>query len=203
MRVVVLNDYEEYAEMAAAPLRHAGHTVLVAVAPLDFDGILAFKPDVIAVGIFRREEAFDRPITDFERDVLGARPIRELEGYPAITAVPIAIAATGLHEQDVPTTLRYDLFLVLPRDIKQYVPRIEALGAQPKRRRLSRCVCPMGDCRSRLFRIGPDDRDLYCPRCGAGVAVTGDGCVYTLPESPTHAIRAPLSAIEPPVVTFE
>jgi CheY-like chemotaxis protein len=203
MRVVVIDDFEEFADMAAAPLRRAGHTVLIATAPVDFGSVLAFRPDVIAIGIFRQDVAFDRPIRDFEQDVLGAKPIRELEGYPAITAVPIAIAATGLHEQDVPTTLRYDLFLTLPRDIKAYVPRLEALARQPRRRQLSEYVCPNGACRSRLFQVGSGGQDLYCPRCGAGVAMTADGILYTLPENPERAIAAPLSAIDAPTAPFD
>lgn len=203
MRVVVIDDYEEYADMVAAPLRHAGHTVLTTTSPVDFDRVLAFQSEVIAVGIFRQEIAFDRPIRDFEQDVLGAKPIRELESYPAITAVPIAIAATGLHEQDVPTTLRYDLFLTLPRDIKEYVPRLEALARQPRRRQLSDYVCPNDACRSRLFHVGSGGQDLYCPRCGAGVAMTATGILYTLPDNPRRSIDAPLSAIDAPTPQVE
>ncbi|MNS08288.1 hypothetical protein D3C72_397460 [compost metagenome] len=199
MRVVVIDDFKEYAEMAAAPLRYAGHTAMTTTSPVDFDSVLAFRPDVIAVGIFRQDMAFDRPIRDFEQDVLGVGPIRELEGYPAITAVPIAIAATGLHERDVPTTLRYDLFLSFPRDIKAYVPRLEALARQPRRRQLSEYVCPNGACRSRLFQVSTGGQDLYCPRCGAGVALTAGGILYNLPDNPQQSIEAPLSAIDAPM----
>lgn len=180
-RIAVVDDYEEYAEMMAAPLRVAGHEVLIEVneeGGLDFDRILGFEPQVVSVGLYRKEIAFDRPVEDFGRDVLGAAPVRAMEGYPAIQAVPIALVGSALQEHDVPTTLRYDLFLVMPRDIKLYVPRIEALAALKKRRKLSPYVCPLEACRGRLVHIGNGEIDLYCPRCGTGVTVEGDRIHY-------------------------
>jgi hypothetical protein len=46
-------------------------------------------------------------------------------------------------------------------------------------------------------------QDLYCPRCGAGVARTATGILYTLPDSPQQSIEAPLSAIDAPTAQAE
>lgn len=197
-RVVVIDDYQAYAEMAAAPLRAAGHEVLLMVQPIDVEALLAFKPDVISVGLYRQEIAFERPIQDFERDVLGYKPIRQLEHQPAVWSVPIALVGSALHERDVPTSLRYDLFLVFPRDIERYADRIEALAGLDKRRRLSGHTCPNPDCDARLAEVGDAGVDLYCPRCGTGVTLDGRQWHYRLPDA-DRTVTAPLpEALEVP-----
>lgn len=192
--IVVIDDFVDYAEMAAGPLRAAGHNVMLMISPIDFDAVLDFTPHVISVGLYRQVVAFDRPIRDFKTDVLGYGPLMEMERYPVIQAVPIALLGGALQEHDVPTRLRYDLFLVLPRDITLYVPRIEALAALKKRRRLSAHNCPNPSCGARLAEVGRGGRDLFCPRCGTGVTVDGDMWHYMSPNG-THTITIPI----PPV----
>lgn len=195
-RMAVINDYEEYAEMAAIPLRLAGHEVLTMTAPLDIERLLAFRPEAISVGLFRKEAAFERPVTSFSEDVLGHKPIQELEGEPAIATIPIMLLGTGLHEYDVPTTLSYDVFLVLPRDIKLYVPRMEELANLRARRKLSDHHCPDAACGSRLAHVGTTGQDLYCGRCGMGVTLDGDRCHY-LPAGASRTVTRPLSDLQP------
>lgn len=172
-RMVIINDFAEYAEMDAAPLRLRGHEVLIQVTeagrPVDFERVVDFGPGVISVGLYRNEQAFDRPIRSLEADILGYVPIRQMEAYPAIRVVPLLLLGHCIREQDVPTTLSYDRFLVLPRDIKHYVPNMEELATKVKsRRKLSGYVCP--NCESRLvFTV--NDHELFCPRCHTAVSV--------------------------------
>lgn len=199
-RMVIINDFGEYAEMDAAPLRERGHEVLLQITEggrsVDFERVVDFGPGVISVGLYRNEQAFDRPIRSFEEDVLGYVPIKQMEAYPAIRVVPLLFLGHCLRPEDVPTTLPYDAFLVLPRDIKQYVPTMEELATKVKsRRKLSGYVCP--NCGSRLF-FTANRNDLFCPRCHTAVSIIDDTealVVSELGESRT----VPLRILEPEV----
>lgn len=172
-RMVIINDFEEYAQMDAAPLRQRGHDVLIQITEdarrVDFERIVDFGPGVISVGLYRQEQAFDRPIRSFEEDVLGYVPIRQMEEYPAIRVVPLLLVGHCIREEDVPTLLPYDIFLVLPTDIKLYVPKMEELATKVKsRRKLSGYLCP--NCGSRLvFTV--NRIELFCPRCHTAVSI--------------------------------
>ena len=105
------------------------------------------------------------------------------------------LIGSALHEQDVPTRLRYDAFLVLPRDIKLYPAKVAELVGIEKRRKLSPYTCPNGTCRARLAVVGDTGRDLFCPRCGTGVAVDDDRCHYLLPGA-IATRTSPLAALK-------
>lgn len=173
-KICVIDDFEEYAEMLAAPLRQVGHEVLTAVAEqeygVDFERVIRFGPRVITIGLYRNQMAFNRPIQDISKDVLGYVPLTEMEKYPAINAIPILLIGNALEEGDIPTKLPYDAFLVFPRDIKRLIRTIDELSKLKTRRRISRYVCPK--CGSRLtFAASSTDRDLFCPRCHTVVAI--------------------------------
>lgn len=166
-KVAILNDYEAYAAFLAGPLIRAGHAVMLELGPIDFERVLHFGPDVVSLGLYRKKEAFDRPIANFEADVVGYKPLADMERYPAISALPLILIATGLREKDVPTTLNYNLFLSFPDDLELYVAKVEELATKVKtRRRISGYVCPC--CGSRFVYI-QRPQDLFCPRCGTTV----------------------------------
>ena len=189
-RVALIDDYLEYAEMAAAPLRVAGHETMAAIVPIDFERILKFEPNVISVGLYRKEIAFNRPIEHWEEDVLGYEPLKEMERYPAIGLIPIILIGSALEEQDVPTTVNYDLFLSFPRDLHLYLPKVEELASTVKtNRKISGYVCPW--CGSRLVYHRAPARDLFCPRCHTAVAIVDrDRCLMMVngagPQVPSN-----------------
>jgi hypothetical protein len=55
-KVGVFNDYAEFAHLIGSTLEHAGH-------------------EVIALHLYRKAEALNRPLADLEADVLGYRPL--------------------------------------------------------------------------------------------------------------------------------
>lgn len=183
-RVAIIDDYPEYAEMAARPLREAGHHLHIDTAPIDWEALVEFQPQVLVVGLSRAEGAIGRPIEVPERDILGYKALKETEMYPAIQVVPIVLAALGLLEREVPTAVPYDLFISLPKEARGYEPKLAELAEVVKtRRRISRYVCPRPACGSRLVYVKEPARDLFCPKCGAGVALIDDDCTWLDPST--------------------
>ena len=177
-KFVVIDDYVEYAETGAEILRRGGHEVLALAtenAPIDFEQIIEFAPKVIVLGLYKRRIAFGRPVRDPNEDVLGFSILKQMEAYPAINVLPIILAGSCLNEDDLPTTVNYDLFLALPDDIKLLLPKAEELATKVKtRRKISDLHCP--ECQSRLTFLTRAD-SLFCPRCGAAVSlIDGEGC---------------------------
>jgi hypothetical protein len=177
-RVAVIDDFEAYAELAAAPLRQAGHEVLTATAPIDWTRVVRFQPEVVTFGVYRRPQAFNRPIVDPRADILGYEAIIQAEGYPAIQALPIMIVGDGLEASDLPTSLRYERFLMMPNDMSHYAEEVGELAEGRKRhRRLSEYICPL--CGGHLVALRRGEHDLFCPRCGASVAIIDEhSCSY-------------------------
>lgn len=168
-RIVVVDDIEVFARMLAAPLKDAGHHVMVETMPIDFDRIVDFAPEAIVVGVGRQRNAIGKPIEEPERDILGYQALCLLEAYPALAIVPIALIGSCVLEQEIPTKLNYDLFLSLPHDGDLFIPKVKELALVVKtRRKLGAYVCPT--CGSRMTYVHSPD-DLFCPRDGTAVAV--------------------------------
>jgi hypothetical protein len=106
-----------------------------------------------------------------------------MEHYPAINVIPIILISTGLEESDIPTTVNYDSFLIIPEDAPLYFPKVKELIETVKTRRMiSEFVCP--NCGSRLTYIVKPAKNLFCPRCHTGVVVIDhDRCLISDPES--------------------
>lgn len=195
-KVYILDDLQETIDILAPPLRDAGHDVMTDISPIDFERIMRFRPDVITLNLYRKLEAFDRPIQSIESDVLGFIPLMEMERYPAISVIPIILLGNCLQEKDVPTSINYDLFLSFPRDVTLYLPKVVEIAATVKsRRKISTYVCPR--CGSRLtFTLNRED-DLFCPRCHTAVAiVTSDTCIARTTEG--TPFPCDMAALTPP-----
>ncbi|HEY9721358.1 MAG TPA: hypothetical protein V6D47_05050 [Oscillatoriaceae cyanobacterium] len=198
VNVAILDDYEAYAELLAGPLLRAGHGVMIELAPIDFERLVQFGPNVVSIGLYRRRDAYDRPIESVEKDIVGYQPLIDMECYPAINVLPLVLIGTGLVEKDVPTTLNYDLFLTFPEDLEMYLPKVVELATKVKtRRRISGYVCPV--CRSRLVYFQRQE-DLFCPRCGTAVAIVDESnCLYSPHGETGRTCNCTIAEITPPV----
>ncbi len=171
-RVVVVDDHPELIDLLGSPLVRAGHRVLDEVAPLDFDEIMHFAPQVIVAGVSRRQSAVTKATELDGEDLYGYHAIANMVGYPAISLIPILVVGVGVFEREFPLALNYDLFLTFPDDMGIFVQKVGEFASLIKtRRRISAYVCPSPGCGSRLAFLKEPIRDLSCPRCGVGVAL--------------------------------
>jgi hypothetical protein len=180
-KVAVLNDFIEYAEMAALLMRAEGHEVMTTIVPIDWEKILAFKPDVLVLSIYRREAAINRPIVDPLKDVAGYAALLETQNFPIIQVIPTLIIAWGVNEYDIPIKVNYDRFLKLPEEVKELSKVVEELSVKQKSiRKISKYYCPNTLCKSHLTYV-KNTEDLFCPKCHTSIAVLGGGlCSYLL-----------------------
>ncbi|MNY18142.1 hypothetical protein D3C86_1515000 [compost metagenome] len=157
---------------------------------------MAFKPDIITLDLYRRLEAFDRPILNIEADVVGFIPLVEMEKYPAVGIIPIILIGNCLQEKDIPTSINYDLFLSFPRDTKLYFSKVVEIASTVKtRRKISRYVCP--NCGSRLTFTRNREEDLFCPRCHTAVAVIDhESCIASASDG--TQLPCTLDLLKPP-----
>ncbi|MBO9539026.1 hypothetical protein J7643_00355 [bacterium] len=195
-KIAILDDYEAYSQMIAAPLNQAGHETLIALVPIDFERVLDFGPDVIVVALYRKEEAFERPIRDPAADLIGYEALCEMERYPAINLLPIVLLGHGVSSRDVPTHVRYDCFLSFPHDINNFPSEIETVAAKVKsRRKISGYVCPI--CGNRLTFSEEPVRDLFCPKDGTAVAIINpETALVTGPDGASRHVA--LETLMPP-----
>jgi len=195
-KVVILDDLQETIDILAPPLREQGHDVLTDVTPIDFERIMRFRPEIITLNLYRKVEAFDRPILTVEADVIGFTPLVEMEHYPAVSVIPIILLGNCLQEKDVPTSVNYDLFLSFPRDMRLYFPKVVEIAATVKtRRKISQYVCPR--CGSRLTFTLNREEDLFCPRCHTAVAIINEKtCIARTTDGET--IPCDVAALKPP-----
>lgn len=176
-KVAILDDLQETVDILAPPLVSQGHEVLTDIIPIDFERLMAFKPDLITLDLYRHERAFERPIQNIEADVVGFKSLVAMEQYPAVNLIPIILIGHCLQEKDIPTSVNYDLFLSFPRDIQQYFTKVEEIASTVKtRRRISEYICPV--CGSRLTFTQNRTTDLFCPRCHTAVAIINqESCI--------------------------
>lgn len=198
-KVACLKDFHEYALMIGALAREGGHEAYIDNPPLDFERLVDFGPEVLVTGLFRKRAAVNRPIRDLEEDVLGLDTLRQLEGYPALRIVPLAILGNSIEEHEVPTTLNYDLFLYFPDDMHLFLPKLDELATKVKSRRtISGYVCP--SCRSRMTFTQDRDQDLFCPRCGTAVALIDNGATCLARTADGSPIDCSMERITAPLI---
>ncbi|GEM_PF-1544105 len=181
-KIVVLDGFQEFAQMLSGLLMEDGNEVLTELIPVDFERVINFRPDLIVVALYRMNKAYDRPIERAEDDILGYIPLLSLKNYPSTTLIPLLLVGYGLHERDIPPECcHYDLFLSFPKDIRLFPRKVEELSKQVKsRRKISGYLCP--HCESRLTYVARKPDDLFCPRCGTSVAfLDEENCIYSPP----------------------
>lgn len=182
-RVAVLDDHQTVLKALAKPLEDAGHETLLELAPLNFERIAEFSPEVIIVGLARKAEAQNRPIDDVTEDVLGYKALVDLRDYPALNAIPTIVVGIGLLERDVPIEAHYDLFLAFPEDMDLFERKVGELAKVKKKREISAYICPNPACSSRLLFMKRPIKDLFCPKCGTAVAfVDEEKCIWLGPD---------------------
>lgn len=183
----MLDDRPEVAKLIGVPLMEAGHEVLSQLSPVDFEKVLAFRPQVIVAGIYRKRQTGGLA---GESELVGLESLRQLAAYPASLTVPLLLVGIGLDEGDIPIATRYDLFLQFPEEMAAYVPKVEELSTKRKSSsHISVYICPTPGCGHRLTYVRAE-KDLFCMKCGAGVTMLDDEhCTWMAPDGEIYPCK--------------
>lgn len=131
-RVVILNDHPHYSEMVATYLRAKGHEVMPDVIPFDLEAIRSFGPEVVVVSLVRRIEVLGQPLTEFYKEVEGARALLQLQSSGVLAGVPMILAAIAVTERELPEAIGYDAFIEFPQELDKLMRQIERLSKKPE-----------------------------------------------------------------------
>ena len=189
-RIGTVSDNREYSDMLKWLLEHHGHEVVALTAPVDFEHLFAFKPEVLIVSIARKASAWGRPMEDFSRDVVGAESLRLLETYPSVYYLSVVVVGIGLREDELKTRLRIRRFASFPEDLYDLItdPQgIERYVDEQRHRKVSPYACP--NCTAPMLYVGRSQHDLICPRCLAVVAILEDADYVLYSTEPGAMLR--------------
>lgn len=131
-RVAVIDDYPLYADMVVNMLRKNGHEAMADVTPLDLEKLRDFKPNVLVVSLVRKIEALGHDVSDFYREVDGAKSLIQLENTADFDILPVIISALAVEERHIPPEVRYDMYVDFPREIARLLRGVERLAKHPE-----------------------------------------------------------------------
>jgi hypothetical protein len=150
-KIAIINDESEVVALIFQFLTHGHHEFLKMAGNTAFvaASVVAFQPEVIVLPLYRTREALGRPVTDYRRDIQGARLLERLADCPELAAVPIIVFGLSTVPDDMPEAFRarvhFSDFLLFPEDLQLLNPIISgyvgsASGSDDDFARLKRTI---------------------------------------------------------------
>jgi hypothetical protein len=129
-RIAILDDEPEVVVLIYQFLTHGHHAFFKMVGDTRFmlESLVAFRPDVIVVPLFRRREAIGRAVVDYMQDISGAQMLETISAQPEFSTVPIILFGFSTLPDEMPTAYRlkvhYSDFLFFPEGLQLLNPII-------------------------------------------------------------------------------
>lgn len=133
-RIGLINDYSEVV-VALSHLLTPGHDVTMLHFPAGLQRLEPIEPalDALVAVIFRAKEAWDRPITNFNEDVVGGPMLKGLQRTCDFEKTKLIVFAVGVLPEHVPPGIHFDMFLTFPEAIQEINPLLSGLFGPPPR----------------------------------------------------------------------
>lgn len=129
-KVLVIDDFHTYSEMISLLIEKKGkHEVQADILPFDTDRVHAFAPEVIVVSLVRKVEALASRLTDFYREVDGAKALKAFTADENLRRYPLIITAIGLEERELPADVDYVAFVDIPHRLDYLIEMIDRVAA--------------------------------------------------------------------------
>ena len=129
-KVLVIDDFHTYSEMISLLIEKKGkHEVQADILPFDAAQVHAFAPDVIVLSLVRKVEALASRLTDFYREVDGAKALKAFTADESLRGYPLIITAIGLEERELPPDLDYIAFVDIPHRLDYLIETINHIAA--------------------------------------------------------------------------
>jgi CheY-like chemotaxis protein len=126
-RIVIIDEDRDNGTLLAATFAAAGHDVVVVSSPAGIVEVQAFAPIIVFMSLYRRPDAFGRPIGRFWEDVGGADSVRVVERLPGLRDVPRIVIGHGVDAADLPRQLDYMVYMACHVDPAIALPIVGGL----------------------------------------------------------------------------
>lgn len=148
-RIAIVDDASEVVALVFQFLTHGSHDFFKMAGQSHYvvDSLVAFRPQVIVLPMYRRREAIGRPVADYRTDIVGARMLEVLSARAELADVPIILFGLSTLPEEMPADyragVRYADFLLFPEGLQLLNPTISgyvgsADGTQEDFERLKR-----------------------------------------------------------------
>jgi hypothetical protein len=129
-KIAIVNDASEVVVLLFQFLTHGHHEFFKMIGQSHFvvDSLVAFRPDVIVLPLYRRPEAIGRAVVDYRRDIMGATMLELLSARPELAEVPIILFGISTLPGEMPPAflarVHYADFLTFPDGLQVLNPTI-------------------------------------------------------------------------------
>ena len=129
-KVLVIDDFHTYSEMISLLIeKKSGHEVKADILPFDTGQVHAFDPDVVVLSLVRKVEALASRLTDFYREVDGAKALKAFMADRELRRYPMIITGLGLEERELPPDVEYLAFVDIPHRLDYLIEMVDRVAA--------------------------------------------------------------------------
>lgn len=132
-KIAVLNDTPEVVVLLSNFLTHGNHEFLKRIGTSQYvmDSVVAFRPDLILVPMYRKPEVVGKGVTDYEDQIMGTAMLKRLSQCPELAGVPIVVFAFSTRLAEMPPAyrqqVRFNAYLHFPEGLQELNPTISSL----------------------------------------------------------------------------
>ncbi|MFN3430878.1 MAG: hypothetical protein ACK46X_13095 [Candidatus Sericytochromatia bacterium] len=131
-RILCINDNEHHLALFADMLKRRDHLeVTTLIAPVDWGGVGACRPDLILVGLVRKVGSLRSPIANIYAEVEGASTLRTLLADLPQPGPMVVVTGIGVEARELPSELAGPPFVELPLGLDKLMAVIDELDHRP------------------------------------------------------------------------
>jgi hypothetical protein len=137
-RIAIIDDDSEVVALIYQFLTHGHHEFLKLVGATRYTvaSLVAFKPEVIVVPLYRAHQAIGRAVVDYRRDIKGAGTLERVSERPELVGVPLIVFGFSTLPEEMPDEFRERVriseFLLFPEGLQLLNPTISGYVGSAK-----------------------------------------------------------------------
>jgi hypothetical protein len=137
-RIAIIDDDSEVVALIYQFLTHGNHEFLKLIGSTQYTvaSLVAFKPEVIVVPLYRARRAIGRAVADYRDDIKGARTLERVCERPELAGVPLIVLGFSTLPEEMPDDFRARVqiseFLLFPEGLQLLNPTISGYVGSAK-----------------------------------------------------------------------
>lgn len=137
-RIAIIDDDSEVVALIYQFLTHGHHEFLKLIGATRYTvaSLVAFKPEVIVVPLYRTHGAIGRALVDYRSDIKGAVTLERVSERPELAGVPLIVFGFSTLPEEMPedfrARVRISEFLLFPEGLQLLNPTISGYVGSAK-----------------------------------------------------------------------